>query len=202
MNEDVDVRSGLVHRFLIAGDELERGGTVDKGKAGIDLGGGVEIVAKRGDLLKFAREIYARFSRRAFPEGIQNPHILIVGDPVDGFEYYGAAPGDDPDGYLYSRQRALEDGGEECWLAKLNPLHELRPVDQDDVPARPGTSVDLLDEFEATGLDDIDLMDLVQDVADKAASAVNNGGRVRQFAYLVEQMGYPAALAAIRSLAN
>jgi hypothetical protein len=196
-----DMRSGLVRRFLARGDKTERPGRIEKGQVGIDLGGGVEIIGTRVNLLRFAREIWERFSRNAFPEGIKDPTIMVVGNPVDGFEYFGPADGNDPDGYLFARQRALEDDSQDYWLAKLQPLESLYPIDgHDDVPARTGTATDLLDEFECTDLDDCAVMDLVQDTADKARSEINQKGRVEQFAYLVGQLGYPAARTALRGL--
>jgi hypothetical protein len=68
-----------------------------------------------------------------------------------------------------------------------------RPAQLADPP--PATGVDALVEHAvALGLTDSDLDDLVHDVASHTASAVNNEGIAGQVEYLVQQLGYPAAL--------
>jgi hypothetical protein len=195
---DDDVRSGLIYRFLTPGDTLERGGQVGKEEVGIDLGDGIEITASRAELLRFAREVYERFSGNAFPEGVKDPHVLVTGNPGDGFEYYGPTPGGDTDdGYEYARVRRLEEaGGEALWLFPLKPMAALWPIDGVDQPRQNrGTYVDLLDEIGDRTLDEADLSDLVYDTA-----TVNGGGRVAQLSFLVSRLGYPAARDAVNDL--
>jgi len=201
MNEDV--RSGLIRRFLVAGDETERPGRVEKGQVGLDLGGGVEIVDTRANMLRFAREIFARFSGRAFPEGIDDPQVLVTGNPGDGFELFGPSAGSDPGHDRFARQRALEDDCQDCWVLPLQPLSALRPIDgQDEPPIRAGTATDLLDEVDGRDIS-VDLLDeAVHVVASHSGSNANNGGRDAQAAFLVGQLGYDRALAVVRDLTD
>jgi hypothetical protein len=65
-----------------------------------------------------------------------DPHVVLTGNPVDGFDLFGPTPLDDEDGRREARTRRLEDIGEEWWLAPLRPLEDLASIDGvDDSPA-------------------------------------------------------------------
>lgn len=126
--------SGWVEQFLTEGDELGSGGTVTGGHVGVRLVGGVELTDWPEQIARLGRELYERFSGRAFPDGIDQPRVLVTGDPINGFQFFGPTPLADPDGYREARVRRLSDNEEETWLPPLLPLAELLPIDDDDVP--------------------------------------------------------------------
>lgn len=76
------------------------------------------------------------------------------------------------------------------------------PAEQGErLARRPGAAVDALVEHAvALGLTDCDLDDLVHDVASRGASAANNEGIAGQVEYLVQQLGYAAALDEVDAL--
>lgn len=127
--------SGWVEQFLSPGDALYRGGRVEQGQAGVRFAGDIELTDKPEGLALLGRELVERFSGQAFPDGVIDPRIVITGNPVDGFDYYGPTPLDDTaDAYREARTRLLEERGDEWWLAELRPLSDLEPIDGDDRP--------------------------------------------------------------------
>ena len=58
-----------------------------------------------------------------------DPHVVLTGNLIDGFDLFGPTPLDDEDGYREARTQHLEDLGEERWLAPLRPLGDLAPID-------------------------------------------------------------------------
>jgi hypothetical protein len=172
-------RSGWVEQFLRAGDALRAGGRVASGEVGVRLAGGIELTGRPAGLAGLGRELFERFSRRAMAAGVADPQVLIVGDLVDGFRFFGPAPGaDTADSYHAARTARLDAEGEPWCLAELRPMSDLRPVDGDDRPPVPAQSAaDVLAErADALGLGDGDLDDVVHEVASRA-STVNNSGR-------------------------
>jgi hypothetical protein len=110
--------------FLVAGDELERGGVVEPGHVGLRLNCGTEITDTVAGMALFTMALVERF--------ILDPRVVITGNPVDGFEYYGPVPLSDPGECLDARTRLIEERGDgDWWLAPLRPLSALEPVDGD-----------------------------------------------------------------------
>ncbi len=64
-------------------------------------------------------------------------------------------------------------------------------------PAAGGMVAALLARFGTAGLAENTLDDLVHDVASSEASQVNNGGLTAQIPFLLRQLGFEAAIAAI-----
>jgi hypothetical protein len=136
---------------------------------------------------------------------IDDPRIVVTGNPVGGFAFYGPTPlADSVDSYREARTRLLDEVGEEWWLAKLRPISDLAPVDGDrSGPIYPGDvrRADLVRHVAQRGLGDDALDDLVHDAASHAASDINNRGVEAQMAFLVEHLGAEGARAAIDGLA-
>ena len=56
-------------------------------------------------------------------------HVVVVGDPISGFSFFGPTPlHDTADGYHEGRTRLLEEKGEDWWLARLRPLSSLDTI--------------------------------------------------------------------------
>lgn len=62
--------------------------------------------------------------------GVEKPWLLIVGNPTDGFSYYGPTTLDDDEGSREARTLMLDENGEEWWLAELRPLSDLPTIEQ------------------------------------------------------------------------
>lgn len=138
-----DDHSGWVEQFLTSGAMLRRGARVNNGHVGVRLIGDIELTDRPENLARLGRELFERFSGQAFPAGIVEPRVVITGNPVDGFTFYGPSPLEDTDdGYRDARTRRLELDGDEWWLAPLRPLSDLVPLDGDDRPPMPVTTAE------------------------------------------------------------
>ena len=104
-------------------------------------------------------------------------HILITGNPVDGFIYTG--PFDTSDAAI----QAADDSGSDWWIAELATPEPDPRYDVDGLKALAYGDVD-------TGRQPLDLDDLVHDAASAQGSEVNNAGIDSQVDYLVEHLGY------------
>lgn len=136
---------------------------------------------------------------------IKDPRIVITGNPIDGFTFYGPTPLEDSeDGYREARTRLLEERGDEWWLAELQPLSDLDPIDGDrSGPVYPSDvqHTELVQRVTQRGLGDGDLDELVHDAASRAASEANNGGVEAQVAFLIARLGAAGARGLIDDLA-
>ncbi len=72
-----------------------------------------------------------RPGRRLMVPVVDDPRVLIVGDPVGGFAYYGPSPHDSDS--REARTRLIEENnGGDWWLAPLRPVSDLAPVDGEE----------------------------------------------------------------------
>lgn len=144
MSDNNDGTSGWVEQFLTAGDHLHRGGQVEPGQVGVRLLGDVELTCRPEVLALLGRELWERFSGQAMIAGVKDPQVLITGNPINGFKFYGPTPLEDTeDGYMEARTMKLERNGDEWWTADLlRPLSDLEPIDGDDRPPVPARRQD------------------------------------------------------------
>jgi hypothetical protein len=118
---------------------------------------------------------------------IENPVVLVVGNPVKGFKFFGPWPeADNVDGAKYAREQHLENHGEDYWEAPLRDLLDLTPADDDRLDdIRPPAMTKRVFGF---GVAEGDLDELVHEVASRLASEANNGGVAAQVAFLLEHL--------------
>lgn len=131
-----------------------------------------------------------------------NPCIVVTGNPIDGFTFYGTTPMEDSvDCYRDARTRRLEEEGTDWWLAELRPLSALDPIDGDlSGPVYPADvqRESLVQHVTGRELGD-SLDELVHVVASRRASDVNNRGPAAQVAFLIDSLGIEGARALLDS---
>lgn len=115
-------------------------------------------------------------NKRLLVPVVRDPHVLVVGNPADGFRLYGPTPKDDIGEFREARERYIEEQGAGIsWLLPLTAVKHLIPIDG-DWREPPCPTEDLRAEFwMAVGAAEVAHANLAQTAAEATADGCENG---------------------------